>query len=168
MSSSSAAPQAFCLTFHWMIFSGHGCPEGNHADSSYSLPEVLSSMTTLAAGHQLTSALHCSWIHQIPLRFRAQARSEDLLREVKCPVVQSWGLLGTENISCTRVPRADPCARYTVTGFQETHLAVFTAAWAEERMVKWCDWCHKVRFFMIYGRVQQYIIPYIYIYFWTI
>ena len=74
-------------------FSGHGCPEGNHADSSYSLPEVLSSMTTWAAGHQLTSALHCSWIHQIPLRFRAQARSEDLLREVKCPVVQSWGLL---------------------------------------------------------------------------
>lgn len=81
-------------------------------------------------------------------RFRSQARSEDLLREVKCPVKPSrwWWLqdacsrISMVKLACCPLYQAckmidvtnllrSPMHRYTVTGFQETHLAVFTATW---------------------------------------
>lgn len=61
------------------------------------LPEMVQHLKTSQDMAVLKGTMQTA--HTVFLKFRAQARSEDLLREVK----------------------------YTVTGFQETHLAVFTA-----------------------------------------
>ncbi|CAK9060214.1 unnamed protein product [Durusdinium trenchii] len=61
------------------------------------LPEMVQHLKTSQDMSILKGTMQTA--HTVFLKFRAQARSEDLLREVK----------------------------YTVTGFQETHLAVFTA-----------------------------------------
>lgn len=76
------------------------------------LPEMVQHLKTSQDMAVLKGTMQTA--HTVFLKFRAQARSEDLLREVK----------------------------YTVTGFQETHLAVFTGhrrlargSWVDCRLI---------------------------------
>ena len=134
-----------------LLVIGYVCPEGNNANSSYCFSEVHSSAKvrqTLTEAVFVSSTFMTRMVQWWVPRFRSQARSEDLLREVKCPVKPSrwWWLqdacsrISMVKLACCPVYQAckmidvtnllrSRLHRYTVTGFQETHLAVFTATW---------------------------------------
>ena len=83
---------------HTCLSGGHVCAERDHADGAHRLPQATWAETKTSLG--IDQGEGCKWViftvtpKKMPgfilgapdagLRFRAQARSEDLLREVKC------------------------------------------------------------------------------------